>query len=84
MVEERLHKVETQIALNSQHLNSIANKVEDMPTKDETKLMFIEETRKLIDGMGTRITKVEGNQKYVAGFGAGIGLALDYIIHLFK
>lgn len=83
-MEQRLQSLELQSSLTSQKVVDIQAKVEEMPTRDETKLMFIEETRKLIDGFGARINKIEGNQKYVVGFGAGVGVVINYIIHLFK
>lgn len=62
-----------QTALNTEAIDRIEKRIDLMPTKDETKLMFIEETRKLIDGMGGKIIKLESNQKWIIAIGGAVG-----------
>lgn len=85
-MEQRLNKLEIQGAVNQERYETLVNKIDDMPEAivNKVRLIMIDEARKTSDGLGIRIDKIEGKLKYVAGFGAGIGLALNYLFHLLR
>lgn len=64
--------------------DKLESMIAKLPDEDKIYRMFSEENKQTAQGLTGRINKIEGNQKYVVGFSAGLGLAINYIVHLFK
>lgn len=55
-----------------------------LPDEDKIYRMFSEENKQTAYGLTGRINKIEGNQKYIVGLGAGFGIAIEYLLNVFK